>query len=93
MVRLVRELQVGSYPIEAARLSNDADADTLAYREWWLFMRALENIRLEAYGKAGALFLEALERDPQNVMARLGLGLYPRQFPFNGLCPIPASTL
>jgi len=74
--RLVRELQIGSYPIESARLSNDPDADALSYRGMAALQAAFSNISLEAYNRAQALFAEALRRDPQNVMARLGLGSY-----------------
>jgi TolB-like protein/DNA-binding SARP family transcriptional activator/Tfp pilus assembly protein PilF len=74
--RLVRELQVGSYPIESARLSDDPDADALSYRGMAALQAAFSNISLEAYDRARVLFVQALERDPQNVMARLGLGSY-----------------
>lgn len=74
--RLVRELQVGSYPIESARLSNDPDADALSYRGMAALQVAFSKLTLEAYEQALALFAEALKRDPQNVTARLGLGSY-----------------
>jgi TolB-like protein/DNA-binding SARP family transcriptional activator/Tfp pilus assembly protein PilF len=93
VVRLVRELQVGSYPIESARLSNDADADALAYRGMAAFYAAVADIRLEAYEKAHVLFVEALQRDPQNVMARLGLGSYHVSIALQRLVPNPREHL
>ena len=74
--RLVRELQVGSYPIESARLSNDPDADALSYRGMAALFVAFSKLTLEAYDQAHVLFAEALKRDPRNVMARLGMGSY-----------------
>ena len=74
--RLVRELQVGSYPIESARLSNDPDADALAYRGMAALFVAFSKLTLEAYDQAEVLFAEALKRDPRNVLARLGMGSY-----------------
>ena len=59
-----------------ARLSNDADADALAYRGMAALQHAISKLNLEAYQRAEALFVQALERDPQNVLARLGLGSY-----------------
>jgi TolB-like protein/DNA-binding SARP family transcriptional activator/cytochrome c-type biogenesis protein CcmH/NrfG len=74
--RLVRELQVGSYPIESARLSDDSGADALAYRGMAALHVAFSKITLEAYDQARVLFAEALNRDPKNVLARLGMGSY-----------------
>jgi tetratricopeptide (TPR) repeat protein len=74
--RLVRELQVGAFPVESARLSNDPDADALAFRGMAALYAALSELKIEAYDKARALFAESLQRDPRNMMARLGLGAY-----------------
>jgi TolB-like protein/DNA-binding SARP family transcriptional activator/cytochrome c-type biogenesis protein CcmH/NrfG len=74
--RLVRELQVGSYPIESARLSNDPGADALSYRGMAALFVAFSKLTFEAYDQAHVLFAEALKRDPRNVMARLGMGSY-----------------
>jgi DNA-binding SARP family transcriptional activator/TolB-like protein/Tfp pilus assembly protein PilF len=76
VMRLARELQLGSYPIESARLSNDPDAEALAYRGMAALQVAFSSLTLETYDRAYALFAEALKRDPKNVMARLGMGSY-----------------
>jgi DNA-binding SARP family transcriptional activator/TolB-like protein/Flp pilus assembly protein TadD len=70
--QLARELQFEVQPIESARLSEDSDANALAYRGW----AALSQIRIEGYQKAKTLFDQALERDPQNLSALTGLGAY-----------------
>jgi TolB-like protein/DNA-binding SARP family transcriptional activator/Tfp pilus assembly protein PilF len=70
--RLARELQFEVLPIESRRLSNDFDADALAYRGW----AALSQVNLDGYKQALALFDKALERDPKNLSAQLGIGAY-----------------
>ena len=70
--RLARELQFEVLPIESQRLSNDFDADALAYRGW----AALSQVNLEGYKDALVLFNKALERDPKNLSAQLGIGAY-----------------
>jgi DNA-binding SARP family transcriptional activator/TolB-like protein len=70
--RLARELQFEVLPIESARLSNDFGADALAYRGW----AALSQINLGGYNEALALFNQAVQRDPHNLSARIGVGAY-----------------
>lgn len=70
--RLSRELQFEVLPIESQRLSNDFDADALAYRGW----AALSQVSLDGYKQALVLFNKALERDPKNLSAQLGVGAY-----------------
>ena len=70
--RLARELQFEVLPIESSRLSRDFGADALAYRGW----AALSEVNLGGYREALALFNQALERDPQNLSARTGVGAY-----------------
>jgi DNA-binding SARP family transcriptional activator/TolB-like protein len=70
--RLARELQFEVLPIESQRLSNDFDADALAYRGW----AALSQVGLDGYKQAIVLFNKALERDPKNLSAQLGIGAY-----------------
>lgn len=70
--RLSRELQFEVLPIESQRLSNDFDADALAYRGW----AALSQVSLDGYKQALILFNKALERDPKNLSAQLGIGAY-----------------
>lgn len=74
--RVARELQMGSYSIESARLSNDTSVDALAYRGSAALQASFSNISIEAYDKARALFAQALEQDPQHISARLGLAAY-----------------
>lgn len=70
--RLARELQFEMLPIEGQRLSDDFDADALAYRGW----AALSQVDLAGYKQALALFDKALERDPNNLSAQTGIGAY-----------------
>ena len=70
--RLARELQFEVLPIESSRLSNDFGVDALAYRGW----AALSQVNLAGYKEALALFNQALQRDPQNQSARIGIGAY-----------------
>ncbi len=70
--RLSHELQTGVPPIESLRLSTDFDADALAYRGW----STLTEVSLPGYQQALALFRQALERDPQNLSAQIGIGAY-----------------
>jgi DNA-binding SARP family transcriptional activator/TolB-like protein len=70
--RLSHELQIGVPPIESLRLSTDFDADALAYRGW----ATLTEVSLQGYQQALALFNQALERDPQNLSAQVGIGAY-----------------
>ena len=93
VMRLVRELQVGSFPIESARLSNDPDADAMAYRGMAALHAAFSELTLAAYDRAHVLFVEALQRDPRNVMARLGLGSYHVNVAVQRLVPNPADHI
>ena len=70
--RLARELQFEVLPIESLRLSSDFDADALAYRGW----AALSQINLDGYKDALTLFNQALERDPQSLSAKTGIGAF-----------------
>jgi TolB-like protein/Tfp pilus assembly protein PilF len=70
--QLARELQLEVLPIESSRLSRDVDADALAYRGW----AAISPIGLEGYKNALERFGKALERDPQNVSAQIGIAAY-----------------
>lgn len=70
--RLARELQFEVLPIESERLANDFDADALAYRGW----AGLSQVSLDGYKQALALFNKALDRDPNNLSAQIGVGAY-----------------
>lgn len=70
--RLARELQFEVLPIESSRLSKDFNADALAYEGW----AALSQISPDGYNQALALFNQALDREPQNLSAQIGVGAY-----------------
>jgi DNA-binding SARP family transcriptional activator/TolB-like protein/Flp pilus assembly protein TadD len=70
--QLARELQFEVQPIQSLRLSNDVNADALAYRGW----AAMSQISLAGYKQGVALFEEALQRDPTDLSAQTGLGAY-----------------
>jgi tetratricopeptide (TPR) repeat protein len=70
--RLARELQFEILPIESARRANDHDTDALIYRGW----AALYDISKAGYKRAESYFTQAVERDPDNLAARIGLGAY-----------------
>lgn len=70
--RLARELQFEVLPIESSRLSKDFNADALAYRGW----AALSQVNPDGYNQALALFNQALDREPQNLSAQIGVGAY-----------------
>jgi tetratricopeptide (TPR) repeat protein len=70
--RLARELQFEVFPIESSRLSKDFNADALAYRGW----AALSQVNPDGYNQALALFNQALDREPQNLSAQIGVGAY-----------------
>jgi DNA-binding SARP family transcriptional activator/TolB-like protein/Tfp pilus assembly protein PilF len=72
VIRLANELQIEVTPIESLRLSADFNADALAYRGW----ATLTEVSLQRYQQALALFNQALERDPQNLSAQIGIGAY-----------------
>ena len=70
--RLARELQMDVLPIQSARLSQDVRADALAYRGW----AALSKMNLQSYAQGLSLLEQALQRDPDNLSAQVGLGAY-----------------
>src|SRR5262245_47339722 len=90
--RLARELQFELYPIESERQSNDSDADALV-QGWAAMWAAFGRSGLEDFKRAEAYFRQALERDPQNVSAQVGLGAYHANVGAQGLGPEPAAHL
>ncbi len=70
--RIARELQFDLMPIEGLRLSKNVDAGALAYRGW----AAMSAIDAGSYSQALGLFQQALQREPQNLSAQIGLGAY-----------------
>jgi TolB-like protein/DNA-binding SARP family transcriptional activator len=93
VARLARELHVGSLSAESARRSSDADADALSYRGMAALHAANSDIRLESYNRAQALFAAALQRDPQNVLARIGLASCHINVALKRLVPNPGEHL
>src|SRR6185436_6235003 len=62
--------------LESARLRNDPDADALVHRGWAAMNVAFAKTDADQFAKAETLFKQALERDPQNLSAMVGLGAY-----------------
>jgi TolB-like protein/DNA-binding SARP family transcriptional activator/Tfp pilus assembly protein PilF len=76
VARLARELHLEVLPLESARLRNDPDADALVHRGWAAMNMAFAKTDTHQFAKAETLFKQALERDPQNLSAMIGLGAY-----------------
>jgi len=91
--RLARELQFELLPIESGRRSNDSDADALAQRGWAAMWAAYGRSGLADFKRAEAYFRQALERDPQNPGAQIGLGAYHANVGAQGLDAEPAAHL
>jgi tetratricopeptide (TPR) repeat protein len=91
--RLARELQFELYPIESERRSGDSDADALAQRGWAAMWAAYGRSGLEDFKRAEAYFRQALERDPQNQGAQIGLGAYHANVGSQALDEQPAAHL
>jgi tetratricopeptide (TPR) repeat protein len=91
--RLARELQFELYPIERERRSGDSDADALAQRGWAAMWAAYGRSGLEDFKRAETYFRQALERDPQNLGAQIGLGAYHANVGSQTLDQQPAAHL
>jgi tetratricopeptide (TPR) repeat protein len=76
VARIAGELQIDIQPIEGERRSSDQSADASAYLGWAAMQSAFANISTADYQRAERHFKQALERDPQHVSARMGLGAY-----------------
>lgn len=76
VARLARELQLEILPIETARRQNDPDADAIVFRGWAAMNAAFARTGTDTFKKAEEFFKQALERDPQNLSAMIGLGAY-----------------
>ena len=74
--RLARELSFELFPIELERRAKDNGTDTLIYRGWAAMNAAYARTTLEAFRQAEALFMQALEREPENPAAQLGIAAY-----------------
>ena len=72
--RLARELHFEVIAIEGKRRARDDDAEALAYRGHAALRAAFKQSSAEAFKVAETLFKQALERDPHNVSAQVGLG-------------------
>jgi len=91
--RLARELQFELYPIESERRSNDPDADAMAQRGWAAMWAAYSRSGRDEFKRAEAYFRQALERDPQNLGAQIGLGAYHANVGSQALDEQPAAHL
>jgi DNA-binding SARP family transcriptional activator/TolB-like protein/Tfp pilus assembly protein PilF len=74
--RLARELHFEILPVENARRRDDPSAVALVYRGHAAMNAAFAKTGNESFKKAESLFREALERDPDNLQAMVGLGAY-----------------
>jgi TolB-like protein/Tfp pilus assembly protein PilF/DNA-binding SARP family transcriptional activator len=74
--RLARELHFEILPVESARRRDDPSAVALVYRGYAAMNAAFAKTGGESFKKAESLFKEALERDPENLQATIGLGAY-----------------
>jgi TolB-like protein/DNA-binding SARP family transcriptional activator/Tfp pilus assembly protein PilF len=74
--RLARELHFEILPVENARRRDDPSAVALVYRGHAAMNAAFVKTGNESFKKAESLFREALERDPDNLQAMIGLGAY-----------------
>jgi TolB-like protein/tetratricopeptide (TPR) repeat protein/DNA-binding SARP family transcriptional activator len=74
--RLARELHFEILPLESERHRDDPSAVALVYRAWAAMNAAFARTGGDSFKKAEALFREALERDPGNLQATIGLGAY-----------------
>ena len=76
VARIARELQIDILPIEGERRSADQSADASAFLGWAAMHAGFTTTNIDEYRKAEALFKQALERDPQNMSAFIGMGAF-----------------
>jgi TolB-like protein/Tfp pilus assembly protein PilF len=74
--RLARELQFEILPVESARRRDDPSAVALVYRGYAAMNAAFAKTGRDSFRKAESLFRQALERDPENLQATIGLGAF-----------------
>ena len=76
VARIARELHINILPIEGERRSVDQSADASAFLGWAAMHAGFTTTNIDEYRKAEALFKQALERDPQNMSAFIGMGSF-----------------
>ena len=73
---IARQLQIEIIPIEGERRSADQTADADAYLGWSAMQAGFAQTGIDHYRRAEAHFRKALERDPQHLSARIGVGAF-----------------
>ena len=76
VARIARELHINILPIEGERRSVDQSADASAFLGWAAMHAGFTTTNIDEYRKAEAQFKQALERDPQNMSAFIGMGAF-----------------
>jgi DNA-binding SARP family transcriptional activator/TolB-like protein/Tfp pilus assembly protein PilF len=76
VARIARELHINILPIEGERRSMDPSADASSFLGWAAMHAGFTTTNIDEYRKAEALFNQALERDPQNMSAFIGMGSF-----------------
>jgi DNA-binding SARP family transcriptional activator/TolB-like protein/Tfp pilus assembly protein PilF len=76
VARIARELHINILPIEGERRSADPSADAASFLGWAAMHAGFTTANIDEYRKAEAQFKQALERDPQNMSAFIGMGSF-----------------
>ena len=76
VARIARELHINILPIEGERRSVDPSADASSFLGWAAMHAGFTTTNIDEYRKAEAQFKQALERDPQNMSAFIGMGAF-----------------
>jgi DNA-binding SARP family transcriptional activator/TolB-like protein len=76
VARIARELHINILPIEGERRSADPSADASSFLGWAAMHAGFTTTNIDEYRKAEAQFNQALERDPQNMSAFIGMGSF-----------------
>ena len=76
VARIARELHINILPIEGERRSVDPSADASSFLGWAAMHAGFTTTNIDEYRKAEAQFKQALERDPQNMSAFIGMGSF-----------------
>jgi DNA-binding SARP family transcriptional activator/TolB-like protein/Tfp pilus assembly protein PilF len=76
VARIARELHINILPIEGERRSADQSAHASAFLGWAAMHAGFTTTNIDEYRKAEARFKQALERDPQNMSAFIGMGAF-----------------
>jgi tetratricopeptide (TPR) repeat protein len=79
---LARELQFEVFKAEGQRASSQPDVDELIFKGWAAHLSA-GKAGIRALNEAEGYFRQALERDPHNVRAQIGLAAYHVSYQFD----------